>query len=209
MPAEPLILPLALSQLASAAEVMAQAFFEDPFFLFTISDEARRRQVLPWLYQRLLRYGMHYGKVHTTASLAGTALWLGPSHPDLVLWGTLWTGMCLLLLKLAPEELKLNMRLSSYAANMHRNALSGPHWYLYGLGVDPSCQGQGIGQALLQPILAQADRDHLPCYLDTNNERNIPFYERSGFEVVLQGRADPAGPRVWGMLRQPGKSQRE
>jgi ribosomal protein S18 acetylase RimI-like enzyme len=80
--------------------------------------------------------------------------------------------------------------------------VAGPHWYVPVLGVDPACQGQGIGGALLQPVLKLADLEHLVCYLDTNNEKNLAFYERYGFKVTGQERPDPASPYVWGMRRE-------
>ncbi len=32
-----------------------------------------------------------------------------------------------------------------------------PHYYLWGLAVEPAVKSQGIGSALMQPLLAQAD----------------------------------------------------
>jgi hypothetical protein len=43
----------------------------------------------------------------------------------------------------------------------------------------------------------------LPCYLETENERNLPFYERHGFEVVSDGEVPKRGLRVWAMVREP------
>ena len=41
------------------------------------------------------------------------------------------------------------------------------HWYLMILGVVPADQGRGIGGALMQPVLEEADREGVPCYLET------------------------------------------
>ena len=59
-----------------------------------------------------------------------------------------------------------------------------PHWYLPMLGVDASQQGRGLGAILMKYALAQADIDHLPAYLESSNPKNIPFYERHGFETI-------------------------
>jgi ribosomal protein S18 acetylase RimI-like enzyme len=59
-----------------------------------------------------------------------------------------------------------------------------PHWYLSMLGVDPACQGRGYGSALLKAGLARCDADGLPAYLESSNPKNIPLYERFGFEVM-------------------------
>ena len=61
---------------------------------------------------------------------------------------------------------------------------SEPHWYLPLIGVDPAHQGDGHGNALMVYALAQCDRDHKPAYLESSNPRNIPFYQRHGFEPL-------------------------
>lgn len=67
---------------------------------------------------------------------------------------------------------------------MHAFHPTEPHWYLSMLGVDPACQGRGYGSALLKAGLARADADGLPAYLESSNPRNVPLYERFGFEVM-------------------------
>jgi ribosomal protein S18 acetylase RimI-like enzyme len=197
-------IPLSPSQIKHAAVVMAQAFFEDPYFTFILPEAGKRARILPWLFERTIRYGQRYGRVFTTPGLEGVAMWLGPQNTGLAVMGALRTGLFLLPLKLSRQELERSLSLANYAEKLHKKSVTRRHWYLYGLGVEPSRQGQGIGGALLRPILAQADRERLACYLDTNNEFNVPFYERYGFAVISQGRAQSTGPKTWGMLRRPG-----
>lgn len=76
------------------------------------------------------------------------------------------------------------------------------HWYLPWFGVDSAMQGQGLGTVLLGRCLEILDKDHLPSYLDSTNPRNVPFYERHGFEVTVESRAG-ASPPIVSMLRSP------
>jgi ribosomal protein S18 acetylase RimI-like enzyme len=92
----------------------------------------------------------------------------------------------------------------NYCGEVHKQSVQGAHWYLWGLAVKPSRQGQGIGGMLMQPVLARADADRLPCYLETMNEKNVPFYERYGFRVMSDGAVPRHGLRIWAMLREPG-----
>lgn len=59
-----------------------------------------------------------------------------------------------------------------------------PHWYLPLIGVDPAQQGRGYGSALLAHALRLCDEDGTPAYLESSNPRNIPLYQRNGFEVL-------------------------
>jgi hypothetical protein len=55
----------------------------------------------------------------------------------------------------------------------------------------------------MQPMLARADSDHLPCHLETTNEKNVPFYKKHGFKVVSEGNVPRHALHIWAMLREP------
>ena len=75
-----------------------------------------------------------------------------------------------------------------------------PHWYLPLIGVDPAHQGKGLGSRLMRHALARIDADGLPAFLESSNIRNVPLYERHGFEVL--GVIDPGQtPPLYPMLR--------
>jgi ribosomal protein S18 acetylase RimI-like enzyme len=68
--------------------------------------------------------------------------------------------------------------------------------------VDPDAQCQGYGSALLRHMLVALDREQLPAYLEATSSRNVPLYERHGFEVlgtIQRGGSPPIVP----MLRRP------
>lgn len=50
-----------------------------------------------------------------------------------------------------------------------------PHWYLFILGTEPAAQGRGLASALLAHMLARADADGMPAYLESSSERNLAF----------------------------------
>ena len=75
-----------------------------------------------------------------------------------------------------------------------------PHWYLAFIGVDPARQGLGLGSALLKAGLQRCDEDGVVAYLESSSPRNVPLYERFGFEVM--GVVQPGDfPPVYPMLR--------
>ena len=69
------------------------------------------------------------------------------------------------------------------------------------LGVEPACQGRGLGGALLRPILARADAESVPCYLETFAEQNLAFYARYGFAAVTAGTEPVSGIPFWTLWR--------
>jgi len=56
---------------------------------------------------------------------------------------------------------------------------------------------------LVQPGLERADIQHVPCYLETHDETNVPFYTRRGFVLVRTGQVPGTDLRFWCLLREP------
>ncbi len=69
-------------------------------------------------------------------------------------------------------------------ARMEEFRPTDPHWYLPLIAADPARQGQGLGTALMEAAMARIDADGRPAYLESSNPRNIPLYERFGFERI-------------------------
>ncbi|RKD15107.1 acetyltransferase [Pelobium manganitolerans] len=58
-----------------------------------------------------------------------------------------------------------------------------PMLYLWFIGVDPDSQGRGIGSKLLQEVVDFSNSNTRPIYLETSTVKNLPWYEKFGFEV--------------------------
>ncbi len=67
-------------------------------------------------------------------------------------------------------------------------AASGDRWHVNMLGVLPAHRGRGHGEALLEAAGAAAGAAGLD--LTTEDEGNLAFYRRCGFEVVAHGVVD-------------------
>ena len=197
------IVPLKAHQLGRAYELMGQAFRDDQLLKYLVPADAKQARLGPSFVGKVVRYCLSYGEVHTTPALEGVACWLPPGHSSPTLIGMLRTRLLTEPLKFGWAGFCRFTDMVAYTEKIHKRAVPGPDWYLWGLGVEPSEQGKGIGGALMRPILARADRDGLPCYLETQNQRNLPFYERHGFEVVSDGEVPKRGLRVWAMVRNP------
>ena len=78
-----------------------------------------------------------------------------------------------------------------------------PHWYLALIGADPVRQGNGFGSALLKEALKRCDSDGVIAYLESSNPKNVPLYERHGFEVIGVIQPDDFPPLI-PMLRRAG-----
>jgi GNAT superfamily N-acetyltransferase len=182
---------------------MGRAFLNDPMWKCLVPDDERRARVVPLSMGILVRYSFLYGEIYTTTTLDGVACWLPPGKTTPSFGRMVRIGIRNAPLQLGWTGFRRYAAIENFSGNAHKDTVPEKHWYLWGLGIEPSRQGQGIGGMLIQPVLARADNDGLPCYLETMNERNVPFYEKHRFKVVSVGEVPRHGLRVWAMLREP------
>lgn len=202
MPVDLQITSLPESLLDEAGTIQARAFFDDPLFEFVFPDQRDRHERLSWVMRMGVAYGCRFGHVETTAgAMLGHAVWLPPGQTHVVDDRLAEAGF------VEPERHMGAAALARFGAFMeqvspiHERLMPEPHWYLMILGVDPPHQGQRVGSALIQSMLARADAEEARCYLETAKSRNVPFYRKHGFDVVEEIDIAAGGPHVWIMVR--------
>lgn len=168
------------------------AFMDDPVLCWAFPDERRRR------------YGRHFFAMHARRLVPGGLAWRTEGGGALWAAPGRWRESPLEALRMAAGAFRgVGARGPQVARGMlgiEARHPAEPHLYLAVIGVRPEQQGQGLGTALLQPGLAHADRLGLPAYLESSNIRNVPLYERHGFEVTEEVQL-PRGPSMWLMWR--------
>ena len=180
-------------------QMLARAFFDDPVATWSCRPDGLRPDVLVRFNSARLRHLLPEGEVWTAPDCSSAALWAPPQS-----WKTT-PGQDLELLRgiLHPRLLwRAPLILRGLLGVERRHPHTPPHWYLAVLGTDPAAQGQGLGSAVLAPVLEQCDRDGVGAYLESSKERNIAFYARHGFKVTAELRL-PRGPSMWAMWRDP------
>ena len=152
----------------------------------------------------MLRLGLRYGHTYTTSPrLEGVAVWMRMKTPDSSFWRMLSSGALLPAMKMGMQAGQRMQTFSKSLDKKHEEMINDIHWYLQLLGVDPEYQGKGLAGKLLREMLTRIDEDGLPCYLETERQRNVPFYNRHGFDVVVEVDLPNGGPHIWTMKREP------
>ncbi|MBA7532545.1 hypothetical protein ES705_24771 [subsurface metagenome] len=54
-------------------------------------------------------------------------------------------------------------------------------------------------------MMEYLDENNLKCYLDTNKESNVLYYQNFGFNVMKEFEIENTGIMNWSMLRNPKK----
>jgi ribosomal protein S18 acetylase RimI-like enzyme len=184
---------------AAAIATLTLAFATDPATRWTWPDPQAYLAAFPRFARAFGGAGFANGGAHVVGDHAGTALWLRPGvEPDGAALGELMRTTASL------PSMTDGMQVMQQMADFHPRE---PHWYLPLIGIDPRHQGRGLGGALLSHALAICDREGTLAYLESSNPRNVPLYERHGFEV--RGRIQHgSSPTLVPMLRRPQRRPR-
>ncbi len=159
------------------ARVLAAAFADDPVWRWLVPPGTQRaRRLQRFFALEIAHVGLPDGAVWTTERLEGAALAMPPGKWRMPIAQQVRHGprFASVFGSRLPRALGLLTKLE--AKHMRE-----PHVYFPYIGVAPAAQGRGIGRALMEPALADADRQRLPAYLEASSPGSAQLYRRIGF----------------------------
>ena len=141
----------------------------------TCSPIRRGERALRAFFEATVRDAVPFGAVLTTGDggrVDATAVWLPPGAFPWSAWRKLRATPSLARVFLAdPRAFPAFARYGGVVDRHHRD--NGASWYLEVLSVRPEFQRRGLGTRLVEPILERADRDGVPCRLETSDPANV------------------------------------
>ncbi|MFC0690816.1 GNAT family N-acetyltransferase [Paraburkholderia humisilvae] len=178
----------ASADLDAAIAALVLANVEDPVMRWVFDTPLRMMTYAPRLFRVLVTHSFLAGSAQRTDDGRAIACWQPPGVED-------DDGEIAAIVRdgCAPEKLE---DLGGVVEQLQLYRPKEPYWYLSALGVDPVAQNQGRGALLLRARLDECDAAHRPVYLWSSNQRNVPFYERHGFEVQAMLRVSTCPPMI-------------
>ena len=198
------IISIKPDQKKRAAQVVADAFFDYPSFIHYFPDVKRRTRWFGWYMESVIKSALTYGGVLATKDFSGVLFYLPPGNTRLTDWQFVKCGFLALPLAIGLRRYPGVDECEKRVAGAQEKLLAGrPHYYLWGLAVDPAVQRTGSGKALLNSFLTRADNENMPVYLETHKQENVAYYERYGFKLVLTETIPQHDLQFWCLLREP------
>jgi len=188
-------------EIPQATSIIARAFARDPALSFLLPDPSDRLRTGTRMVASWIRYCRGWGAAWCTDGLEGVALRRPPGSPGLHPWGVVASGMVWAPLWLGLAATVRLVRAAVETGRRHATAVRRPHWYLWMIAVAPEAQGHGHGGALMAHTFERADREGVPCFLETTSPRALDIHAAHGFEVAAEGLVPGTDLQVWSMVR--------
>ena len=196
------LLRLTVKERDAGAAVLGRAFAEYGLLRYYFPDEMERHAAADTFGFIALSICLKYGEVYASSQkLEGVAAWLPPGKSPFGGWQIIRSVPLSIIVRFARQVASRMWAYSRFVDSLHRKLVPYPHWYLQIIGVGPAYQGQGFCSRLLRPMLERIDRERMPCYLETNVEKNVAIYRRFGFEVVFKHKLPGTEVTTFAMLR--------
>lgn len=184
----------------AVSRTLARSFSTDPVVdWFVRADSRRERALKTWFDFAVVKLGLPGRETWMSDDARAVALWIPPPQKEMQL--SFVDEIAAIPTFLSVVSLARLGRMQRLRAAFDANHPKAPHWYLFFLAVDPDCQGQGLGSAILKSTLAQIDAKGEDAYLEASSEKNVPLYLRHGFEIISEFKPQDDGPKLWGMWR--------
>ena len=204
---------LATENITQAAILAAAAFADTPSYKDMCGDSSlsERRAFLAWLFKKNFELRSNHKAFRCTYDdnrLISFFMFTPPGSPDPTLCDMICAGLVTGLWTYGLTTVKRLLATKSWFENREREILGKRYGTLIRLermAVLPEYQGKGVGSFALSAALREADVSGLACILGTQENRNVIFYKRLGFEIVDESMVSIDGSSYtnWFMIREP------
>jgi hypothetical protein len=110
------------------------------------------------------------------------ALILPPGHTRISQWEYVLSGLLACAVHIGTARFReIAGKRKVFRGHARKDHARAPALLFMGPGSRSGPETKGIGTALLEPVLAKADAEKKPFYLETHNEKNVDYYKRFGF----------------------------
>jgi ribosomal protein S18 acetylase RimI-like enzyme len=185
---------------------LADALINDHFYaVITIdyqNDPLERHARLAEYFRCSIAEGQRLGVCILPEHGLGASVWLKP-QPEAIAAKAYTDKLAILSNVLGKQGFDHYQRIQQFMTPHIEAAVDKNAWYLSILGVSPQSQSKGLGRALVEPVLIDSDHEKATAYLETFNQRALPFYNRLGFLEVSAHLEPITGETYWILVRSP------
>ncbi len=198
------MIPLKENHIEKASEMCGRAFLYEPFYAAVFPEEKSRYKKIRNFFRFRIKYGLTYGKVFASSEkIEGIAIWLPMEKPGMPFHQMVKCGGLMLGFSIGFSSVLKLMEIEKHIAANHAASITGFHYHLSPIAVDPEFQGKGYASQLMRPLLKVFDKEMTACFLETQSPQNVDIYEHLGFTISVKSVIPKINIQNWSMIRLP------
>lgn len=171
------MIPATLKDKPLVVDILSESFDTNRSINYVVKQDAKRSKRIRSLMEYSFDNCLKYGQVWLNEEKTACALIMGPKSFSFK--ALFWD------IKFAINvagSLSIALKASNKESIVKQHHPKIPFMHLWFIGVKKRDQGKGLGSKLIEEIEAE-NNGKKPIYLETSTERNLPFYQRLGFEI--------------------------
>lgn len=175
-------------ELDTAANIFAEAFYNDPLFQMVFKDKDRLIKTKHFFSFLLNEKGLLKSKVLLVLynnEIGGACSFSRPNDSQLIPINLNFLASTVkLITKIGLQPFfVLNCYLKIISKNKNNDS-----FYINFIGISENYRGIGLAKKLIDYIhkVVQEDKEYSQVSLDTENPKNIKYYERFGYQLVSE-----------------------
>ncbi|MBL4874688.1 MAG: GNAT family N-acetyltransferase [Rhodobacteraceae bacterium] len=180
------------------------ALADDPFYITLenrVADRSKAKESMLTYYDYSIFEASRYGHVfQPEREPVGISVWSIPLNKEEAAKKN-QQKMSVILSAMGDFCLQTYLDINDFMSESAEPLVSEKDWYLSIVGILPEFQGQGLGEDLVRPVLEKADDAGVSTYLETFTPKNMPFYQRLGYDAVSSFVEPVTNSQYWLMTR--------
>ncbi|MEX3693322.1 hypothetical protein AB3X91_19370 [Paraburkholderia sp. BR14263] len=163
------------SEFDTVCDILADSFFDDPVLALTFPNPQNRWAGIRTFFELTCSTAREAGTIAFSTDGQGVVVYERPSQPSA---STAQPDLDALMLSNCAEAGEAAVEfVRALDANHPRHV---PHYYLFAVGVRRGFRGLP-GQGLIGHVVAESERERLPCYAETTSQFNRRLGHRFGY----------------------------
>ncbi len=159
-------------------DILAKSFEANKSVNYIIKQDAKRSDRIRALMDYSFEVCSLFGEVFLSDDKRACALIVYPDKKKVTL-KSISLDLKLIFKCIGIENVIKTLKREKIINSVHPQT---PFSYLWFIGVALKDQNEGIGSKLLNSILDYYDKQNRPVYLETSTVRNLPWYNKFGFQ---------------------------
>ncbi len=160
-------------------DILTNSFDTNQSVNYIVKQDQKRVQRVSLLMDYSFEVCYLFGDVFLSNDKKACALVIYPDKKKTTLKSIL-LDVKLILSSVGLKNIKKAIARESMINNIQSKELK---YYLWFIGVDPEYYNKGIGSILLDEIIEDSEHKKRPIYLETSMLKNLPWYEKFGFQI--------------------------